>query len=648
MNKLILTAIFSLLFLSTNSFAQPGKTFFQTVEGKWQGTLEYLDYSDDKSRVSLKTEIEFKTAADGHSAQVSTIYDDFGKVIKDEATQRVDAAAGKYFQGKNEYKIESIADGKIVLLGSGQDGEKVEPIRETITYTSDTLTILKETRTPFRFRHVYTLKRFVENTQPEKILSVSHLREDFAVFKRTLTAVHPGIYRYNTPANLEKDFAEFEAKLDKPLPESAFFVLISQFTNKIRCGHTFPNPYNQDDELKGRLFDRRNYLPFYFRIIDGKMIVTENGSSKKLAKGSEIISINGVSSRKIIEKMLTVTKADGNSTLEHRLSSIELRRSEAERYAIFDWYFPLFFPLKDEILTVKAIDYATQKPTEFQVLAMTKAERAAEMTKRYGTLPTYDDGWKFEIRDNSTGYLKIENSLTWRLKTIKFKEFLASSFAELRAKNVANLIIDLRGNGGGDTEVGFELVKYLAKRDLPEYISVKRLVRNVSAQKDLTKYLDTYSDELKSGLQNGVPANIYRAADNGFFEITPNADTTTYPRITPDTNNFRGNAYIISDASNSSATFQFLGYAQKNRLAKIIGQNSGGNKQGINGGNYFFLRLPNSKIEVDIPVYYLAPRDLPQTDSGVIPDVAVKKQAADVGDNYDRELSAVINLIGKN
>jgi hypothetical protein len=61
-----------------------------------------------------------------------------------------------------------------------------------------------------------------------------------------------------------------------------------------------------------------------------------------------------------------------------------------------------------------------------------------------------------------------------------------------------------------------------------------------------------------------------------------------------------------------------LHYAQQNNLAKIVGQPSGGNKQGINGGNYFFLNLPNSKVEIDIPVYFQAPL-APQKDEGVIP-----------------------------
>ncbi len=640
MNKLFLASILAIL--TTNLFAQ-NKTFFQTVAGNWAGVLEYQDYSADK-RVKLKTYLTITPSADGNSAEVTTVYDDVSRIIKDTETEKLDLTAKKFFSGDEVFQVDSVENGKIIMLGSGQDGEKIEPFRKTITFDENTLVFLKETRNPWQFRNQLSLKRTNENVLAKKTFSANQLNEDFAVFKKTLIAIHPGIYRYNTPESLEKDFAEYENKLNQPMSEGKFFLLISQFLNKLKCGHTFSNPLNQNSLVRERIFNNKTYFPFYFRLVNGRMIITENASTNPLPKGSEITKINGIPVKEIIEKLLTVTKADGNSTLENRLNSIELTRLEAERYALFDMYFPLLFPLKDENFTIEAVYFTTKKPTKFQTPAMFKAERTAEITKRYGKAPTYDDGWKFEIWNNSTGYLKINNSLTWRLKTIKFKEFLANAFAELQAKNIKNLIIDLRGNDGGDMEPGFEISRYLAQKTLPIYAESKRLVRNVSAQPDLLKNLDTYSDELTNGLKNGLTADSYKKSEKDYFEILPNEKLESFPNVTPDKNNFRGKTFIISDGSNASATFQFLEYVQANKLATIVGQTTGGNKQGINGGNYFFLSLPNSKVEIDIPVYFQAPLN-PQKDISIVPEVIVKKDVSDIGNNYDREIETIKKLL---
>lgn len=77
MNKFFLITVLALIF-TTNIFTQ---TFFQNVEGKWQGTLEYSDYTSNK-RVTMNTQITIKSSPDGNSADIFTIYDDFGEDLQ--------------------------------------------------------------------------------------------------------------------------------------------------------------------------------------------------------------------------------------------------------------------------------------------------------------------------------------------------------------------------------------------------------------------------------------------------------------------------------------------------------------------------------------------------------------------------------------
>lgn len=638
MKKQILIAFVTLLLAGLSAFGQ--QTFFTDIAGKWKGTLEYSDYTSGK-RVTMNVLITITPSADGTSANIATLYDDFGKVYRANGTERIDLAANKFTEDKTEFSIESNDTGKMVLLGQTQDGNDVQRTRKTITYSADSLSILKETRDPWQFRNEYKLKRLADVSPKQIELTKKQMQEDLAILKRSLTTLHPRIYRYITPTAVDAEFARLEAELKDTMAEGKFFVLVAQLLNKLNCGHTYANPYNQNEALRTRLFGGRTYLPFYFEVIDRRIIITGNASSANLAAGSEIISINGVDTRKIIDTLLTVTKADGKNTLDHRLDSISLRRGDAERYALFDMYFPLFFPMKDEVLDIEIIPAGTTQTKKIAVLAMTKTEQTDAMSNRLGPPLGYEDDWKFEIRTDGIGYLKMGNFLTWRFKKFKFEQFLADAFAQLKQRNIQNLIIDIRGNGGGSMDPGFEVARYLTNKELSPYAESKRLVRNVGAAPDLANYVTSYDSSLIGALKAGVPQQMYRRVDDTYFEILGREN---YPKVAPFPDSFPGKAYLIVDSSNASASFQFADYIQSNKLATLVGQTTGGNKQGINGGNYLFLSLPNSKVEVDIPMYFQSPgKD--RRDESVIPDIVVKRQPDDIANVVDREIATIVQLI---
>lgn len=207
MKKRISVAPFMLLLLTAAAFGQVDDTFFKTVQGRWKGTLEYRDYQTN-ARVTMTTIITITPSPDGKSAHVYTIYDDFGKIYKSNSTERIDG--GKFFDDESEFAIETNEPGRIVLIGRTQDGDTVEPTRKTISYSADSLTILKETRSPWQFRNIYTLRR-LDEPRPAVVLTPAKLREDAEILKKALVTLHPGIYRYNTPQSLEREFAAFTA-----------------------------------------------------------------------------------------------------------------------------------------------------------------------------------------------------------------------------------------------------------------------------------------------------------------------------------------------------------------------------------------------------------------------------------------------------
>jgi hypothetical protein len=81
-------------------------------------------------------------------------------------------------------------------------------------------------------------------------------------------------------------------------------------------------------------------------------------------------------------------------------------------------------------------------------------------------------------------------------------------------------------------------------------------------------------------------------------------------------------------------------------LGTLVGQATGGNQRGITGGAFFFLRLPKSHIETDVPLigqFPIAAGPLP--DAGIEPDVYVQPRLEDIAAGRDAELAEVMRRI---
>ena len=481
---------------------------------------------------------------------------------------------------------------------------------------------------------------FANISLAQRILSVKELKEDSELIKKSLIQFHSGLYRYNSQEDFETKFKDFESKINEPLSEGDYYKLVSQLLSEIRCSHTHLNPYNQREDVIGNLFNKQVYFPFYFEIIDYNLVITENASNQVLPRGSIISKINGVPSKEIIMNLLSSTSSDGMGTIEHRIKSLEISRFSGSKFAIFDMMYPLYYPLEDSLFKIEAVNFLTKEKLQFEVSALTKSERTKKMEERYGKTATYDDGWKFEIWPDGTAYIKIEHFITWQL-SFKMDIFFKNAFTEMSEKQVQNLVIDIRNSNGGDSKVYLELFKYMFDGEVPCKFPKKSLIRNVEAKPDLAKYIQTYDETTKFVIENGVPSNLYTLSEDKTFVLID--DNNCSPNNSYK-ERFTGNIYLLVNSANTSASFAFAYYAQQYKLATLVGQETGGNLLGFNGGSFLFFYLPNSKFEFDIPTqaFYLLNTS---TDSGVVPDYLVDRNPDDIGNGIDKEVQVVKKLI---
>ncbi len=462
-------------------------------------------------------------------------------------------------------------------------------------------------------------------------LSSAALLEDAQVLKEVLLALHPGLTRYQPASVFEANHKTLELALNQDLTIEEAYIAFSKFVTSIQCGHTIVNPWNQQEAVKQRLFDTANKLPFTFQLIDRRMIVVRNVSNNETLKaGSEILSIDGIPVDQIVDSLLTVTPADGTNNGK-RLNKLQLTGLIKHEY--FDIYFPLFFAVKNGTFNIKAS--TNGKTFDTVVHAITTAERKTRLSESFGLVPdSYDALWELKFPQKNTAYLKLGTFVTWQME-MDWKAFLQDAFAEMQDRKTTHLILDIRGNEGGSGDVMDFLQKNLT--DKPVTLKAKRnVVRYNKVPDEIRPYLSTWDEKVFDISWRVV------AEKDGFFtsRFEKAEDKTIEPGKTP----YTGKLYLLVDAANSSATFHLAQVFKNNDLGTIIGEETGGNLKGTNGGMMFFLNLPNSTIEIDVPIYATYPLT-EQPDRGLRPEVEIKQSVEDLAAGKDTVLEYVLNLI---
>lgn len=450
------------------------------------------------------------------------------------------------------------------------------------------------------------------------------LRADVALLRRAFETLHPGLLRYQTPDEARARFEALDAAVAGGMTRADAFLALARFTAAIRCGHTYPNFHNQSAEVTRDLVTAGRRLPLYFRWIDGWMVVTRSLAGR-LAPGTEVLALDGVRADSVLARLLPLARADGGLDAK-RIATLEVRGDA--RYEAFDVYYPLVVGLGESVaLRVREPGEAVRTVS---VPTMTDAEREAVRAARPGRTRL---GWSVRALDDSTALVTMPSWATYH-ETWDWRAVVDSTFDALVARGTLRLILDLRGNEGG-TDVGHAILARLADRDLP-LASFERWVRARSLPPDLRPFLDTW-DRSFDDWRAHTPYER-----DGLWRLTRWDDADDGSVVRPSGRRYGGRVAVLVGPSNSSATFVFASAVRRHGLGLLVGQPTGGNERGLNGGAFYFLRLPGSGIEVDLPLVGAFPPGgaASAPDAGLAPDVPVAPRIEDVARGIDTELEA--------
>ncbi|WP_313536512.1 S41 family peptidase [Sphingomonas sp.] len=436
------------------------------------------------------------------------------------------------------------------------------------------------------------------------------LAGDMAILRQALT-LHPGLYRYNSPAEIDGRLSGLADAFVRSGSLEVRYLLLSRFLASLRCGHSYCNFFNQRAPIATALFDRPTCLPLQFRWLGNAMVVTRDPSGR-LQRGSQIVAVNGRSAQELQDLLLPYVRADGHNDGKRR-ALIERRGDTA--IETFDVFQGLLAPPAGGVhrLTVLGSD---QRRRSF----LLPAARPGPAQPAIAATPSAPL-WQMQASADGVACLTMSNWGLWDSKW-DWRSWLQDALDGV--SDARALIVDLRDNEGGDEACGNALLgRFVAQRFEPP--AIEQRLRFRTTPPALDPYLDTWDAGFRTLGEGAV------ALSDGFY-LRPNVPARR--AIEPVGKQLALPMVVLTSPVNSSATFQFVQNVRALGVARLIGATTGGNRRGINGGCFFFVRLPASGIEFDLPLVGYFPATA-QPDAGIVPDEQIILTAADIAMERD-------------
>ena len=438
------------------------------------------------------------------------------------------------------------------------------------------------------------------------------LLKEFDQMTEHMLELHPALHRAITSDSLQRLIAHQRDEIYDKMDLLSFYKVISPIYSAIRDGHT---RVIAGYELYNDVLNARRVFPYEVWINNGRIYITDSELDEpELLPGTEIIKIQDKSVGEFLQTARQYFSYEQEAT---QMIAIQNNLS---------WAMALSLDYKDEVslqVVNKDTTFVNVELAKFKKWRR-KVRKKSRKMQRY--LVSIENNEYEEIRDG-LGYFKIHQFGSYNVK--KYVNKVKEIFRQIEKDSISTLIIDLRGNLGGDPNYVEALIHYISQEP---FCRLEMLYQN---RKGITRALYQFVDRAAPTAEvKNASKLLYYGSEETFREPVELE------------HEYRGQIILVTDEVSYSAAATLAAVIKCHDMGIVVGQATGGTRifQAYTHEQYH----PKTRFRTSVATSLIFTacsgfEDQPGNFEGVIPHITLERSLEDVLDERDVEMEYILN-----